>query len=662
VTFPITGFPAWADPPNEKTPEKAFHSPFLGDLHWATLPARRGNLVTPRSLLFIGSIATAASLVAIPASAETQLRYSITTGGGIAATGNAIGLSKQLDANGPGTEDSIGTFMTLMAGETDNFPANIANPWGAGTTNDWTLNGSEAELVLPNDVEILYAELVWGGSWSYGTRNVQANLNDPILLSTNGFSTTVSPDPVTSLTIQDVAQEGFAINYYLRSADVTDFVEEHGADIYAAEGIPATQDSLIDELNAAGWSLIVVYRNSAEPVRNLTVFVGGEFVDENTSVDYEVDGFCTPPSGAFGGYATFSALEGDADRGGDFLTIAQDAGGPFTSLMGPNNPEDNFFCSQINDTTGNLDTSGTFGNDNHNPVAEINVIGGRQGWDVTTVPVSSDDGHLEAGQTTALLRTQTLDDSYLPTAAGFAIEVNAPDFTGAESGIAPQLVGLDQTATANISFQNVGLVDATNLTFFSPLPAGLTLESFSINGNDGDINGDAVDTGDLETGIQLGDVAVGVSMDIQFTVLVDGPPENGTSWQLFPQWNYDYISCVGEPPLSEPFSTLPLDLDYDEAEGGATSGGQEGDDGLDDTAGEDDDADAGAEDDEADAGAEDDGTTGDGGGDGTGIASASGGMSVGDDSGCGCRSTRPAPGWMLGLLALVGLARRRRPV
>lgn len=616
--------------------------------------------MTQRSLLFIGSIATAASLVAIPASADTHLRYSITTGGGISTTGNSLGLSKEviegnpsIGFNGPGFDDSIGTFMTLQAGSTDTVPANPGNPWFVGTTNDWTLNGSEAQLVLPNDVEVLYAELVWGGSWANADGDVP---DSAVVLSANGDSIAVDHE----ITQEDLS--GFnSTQYYLRSADVTDFVAEHGATTYATEGVPADEDTVINDLNAAGWSLIVVYRNSAEPVRNLTVFVGGEFVEEDTVVDYEVDGFCTPPSGAFGGYATFSALEGDADRGGDFLTIAQDAAGPFTSLFGPNNPEDNFFCSQINDGTGNLDTSGTFGNDNHNPVAETNVLGGRQGWDVTTVPVSSDEGHLEAGQTTALLRTQTLDDSYLPTAAGFAIEVNAPDFTGAESGIAPQLVGIDQTATANISFQNVGLVDATNLTFFAPLPAGLALESFSINGNDGDIDGNAVDTGDMETGIVLGDVAVGVSMDIEFTVVVDGPPAMGDGWQIFPQWNYDYISCVGEPPLSEPFSTLPLDLDFDEPEGGATSGGQEGDDGLDDTAGEDDDADAGQEDDDADAGNEDDGTTDDG-GDGTGIGSASAGMAVGDDDGCGCRSTRPAPGWMLGLLALVGLARRRRPL
>ena len=68
----------------------------------------------------------------------------------------------------------------------------------------------------------------------------------------------VEPDPVTALTLAEVATDGFAVNNYMRSGEVTDFVATHGAGFYAAEGIPATQDSLIDELNTAGWTLVDV--------------------------------------------------------------------------------------------------------------------------------------------------------------------------------------------------------------------------------------------------------------------------------------------------------------------------------------------------------------------------------------------------------------------
>lgn len=613
-----------------------------------------------RSLFFIGSAALAASSVATTAHADIVLRFSETTGGGIVSTGNSLGLAKQLDANGPGTEDSIGTFMSLIDGEVDNAPLNGLNPWGEGTTFDWTLNGSEAELILPEDAEVLYAELVWAGSWAYGTEDVSANLNDAVILSVEGDSTSAAPDPGTGETIQEFSAGNFAINYYLRSADVTEFVADNLGTFYSVEGVPATQDSLIDEVNAAGWSLIVVYRDSSEPIRNLTVFVGGEFVDENTVVDYEVSGFCTPPSGAFDGYVTLSAVEGDADRGGDSLTIAEDAGGPFVPLVGPNNPETNFFCSQINDYNGDLDTSGTFGDDNHDAFGVENVVGGRQGWDVTTVQLSSEDGHLVTGQTSAILRAETVGDSFLPSAAGLAIEVNAPDFTNVSADVMPGLLAIDDTATAAVSMQNVGLVDATGLVFTAELPAGLELDSFSINGNAGDINGNPVSAADLTSGVDLGDVVIGVSMDIEFVVRAAGAPAGGaTDWVISPAWTYDYISCVGEAPLTEPLATATLNIDFDAPAVGTTGGGEGEEDGLDETA-EDDSASAeqGGEDDDASASA--DGSSGDAGDGTSSIGSASAGMAGSDDDGCGCRSSKPAPAWMLMLLTFVGLVRRRR--
>jgi len=603
----------------------------------------------------LGATVVAGVVTANDARAETVLRFSVTTGGGIVGTGNSLGLSKELDLNGPGTEDSVGTFMTLVPGTIDDFPANAANPWFGDTTFDWTLNGSDAELLIPHsDTEILYAELVWGGSWAYGSENVSANLDDSIVLSSDGDSIDVAPDPATALTLAEVAMEGFAINYYLRSADVTDFVAEHIDGFYAAEGIPATQDSLIDELNAAGWSLIVVYRSSAEPIRNMTVFVGGEFVDEQSVVDYAVDGFCTPPSGAFDGYATISALEGDADRVGDSLTIAPTAMDAFVALEGPNNPQDNFFCSQINDFDGALDTAGTYGDNNHDAIAGNNIVAGRQGWDVTTVPMSSASGHLVAGQTSAILRAETTGDSFLPTAAGFAIAVNAPDLTGADTGVTPGVLAIDETATITVEMENGGLVDATGLSFSVDVPEGLSVDGFSINGTDGDINGAAVATADLINGVDVGDVLVGDGLSIEFVVRAEGAPANGTDWDLIPVWDYNYISCAGEPALTESHFAPALNIEFDEEDGVADTGG------LDDTAGDDSaSAEQGGEEDDGDGDAGDSsGTAGDGGG--TGIVSGSAGSGGGADNGCGCRSTRQAPLWSFGLLGLAGLLRRRR--
>ena len=65
----------------------------------------------------------------------------------------------------------------------------------------------------------------------------------------------------------------------------------------------------------------------------------------------------------------------------------------------------------------------------HNAAAGTNIAGGRQGWDVTTVALSSADGQLFAAQRSAVLRTITTGDSFVPTLAAFQIDVNAPNLT-----------------------------------------------------------------------------------------------------------------------------------------------------------------------------------------------------------------------------------------
>lgn len=599
-------------------------------------------------------------LPSVPGHAS-ELRFNQTTAGHVVATGNTLGLSKQLNANGPGIEDSIGTFISLDPASVDDSPANPGNPWPGGTTGDWTVNGSDATLDLPLDVEVLYAELVWGGSTNYGTENVTASLDEPVTLGFGPDDVLVAPDAVTALDISGMAVSGFLTNYYMRSAEVTAFVQEHGAGVYAVSGVPATQTFDINSLNAAGWTLLVAYRDSTQPIRNLTIFVGGSFVDEDTTEDYDFAGFCTPPSGPFEGRAVITAIEGDADLTGDTFQIAEALPGPFVLLSGPNNPADNFFCSQLNGSDGTVDMSGSFGAANQNAVAGFNVVGGRQGWDVTSVTLTSAAGQLDNGQTTAVLRTITTGDSFVPTAVGFAIEVNAPDFTSASNAAmaAPDLLAIGQTSTVTVDLRNDGQVDAEDLVFRAPLPAGLELSSFAIDGVAGDVGGAPVATADLDAGVAIGDVAVGQSKQLVLEVTAVAAPDSGELYVIVPQWSYDYVSCVGEPPLTEPHGIAPVLIDFDPTGTGSGSGG------LDDTAG-----DASASASGSASGGNSDSGSGSGAGDTTAAddgatsigltgASASSGTSEPAD-GCGCRSDgrAPAAGWLV--LLVLGASRRRR--
>lgn len=81
-------------------------------------------------------------------------------------------------------------------------------------------------------------------------------------------------------------------------------------------------------------------------------------------------------------------------------------------------PLNNFFQSQICNDSGNLDTSGTFG-DLNQPLGVALAVR-RQGWDITNVDASSS---LVNNQTSATVRFVTNGDGY--AAAGFGVQIDA---------------------------------------------------------------------------------------------------------------------------------------------------------------------------------------------------------------------------------------------
>jgi uncharacterized repeat protein (TIGR01451 family) len=525
-----------------------------------------------RSFAFSRTLLACTFALLVPASAQAQvLRFSTTAPGKVVGVGNTLGLSKETGANGPGVKDSIGTFISLDPASADLVPVNAANPWPLGTTGDWTKNGSTANLVLPSEGEVLYAELVWGGSYKYGDEDVTGSLGQAVTLTAGAATMAVAPDALTELTIAQVSTKGFAVNYYMRSANVTDFVKAAGGALYAVSGVPATQTSLINSLNAAGWTLTVVLRDTSEPVRNLSVFVGGSFVDEDSQQDYEVSGFCTPPAGEVKGSVVISTIEGDANLVGDQLLIAPTIADPFVHLSGPNNPEDNFFCSQINGANGLVDTKGSFGNANQDAAGGVNVSGGRQGWDVTTVALSSAAGQLQNGDKSAVLRTITTGDSYVPVLAAFAIDVNAPDFTGSGSKLSTSadVVKIGDKLTVTAVLENTGQVPAQQVIFKLPLEFGLALSSFKLDGQEGDINQQPVSKGNLSSGVNAGTLGAGEHRTVVLELDVTAPPQ-AQKFVIEPDWGYSFTVCVGGASQKESFSQFGL-VAFDDQGGTTTS-------------------------------------------------------------------------------------------
>ena len=453
------------------------------------------------------------------------LRYNTTTNGAVTFTGNTLGLSKQSNANNPGTEGSIGAFTTVNTALRD-------NTYPEGTTADWTLNSSAAILDIPAGSTILYAELIWAGSWNYGGENVSAFLNNAVNFTTPSGTFSISPDPATAVT--NSAPDP-THNYYVRSQNVTAQVLAAGGGTYRTARVPGTQATSDNNSNHAGWTLAVAYQNPSLPGRNMSIFVGAE--ESYVGTVATVSGFATPPTGTLNGRLMVSAQEGDSNLVGDQLLFGPTSAS-LAAVSGPNNPVGNFFCSQINNDAGNLDIRGTFGSLNHTP--GTNLSGRRQGWDITNIDVSA---RLTNNQTSAAVRGTTTGDSYMINGLGLQININAANVTAAKTADkASAIVG--DVINYTIAISNTGTATANNVVI-TDIPCSASqyvTGSFRVNGS-------VVSGANPSAGVALGNIAAGGSLSVTFSVQVTSVP---ASLQCINQasFTYQYQSVAGGPIIS----------------------------------------------------------------------------------------------------------------
>ncbi len=461
-----------------------------------------------------------------PLHAAYVKRYTTIANGGMTYTGNTLGLSKATNSNQPGTNGAIGAFITTDTSlKVGNFPA--------GTTLDWTKNSSSAILRLPAGSSVIYAELVWGGSYRYGGQDVSGSLNSAVTFSGPAGSMSVSPSPTTA------AVTGSGEYYYVRSADVTSLVQAGGAGTYTVGGVPATVAATENNANAAGWTLAVIYGNASLPARNMTIFVGAELTSSSVSTTSSVSGFCTPGAGTINARMMVSAIEGDSGITGDQMRFGPTAG-TLAAVSGPNNPSSNFFASQINQDSGARDTAGTFGDRNSTPGSQGNGV--RAGWDITNVDVSA---RMQSNQNTAFARGTTSSDRYTITTIGLQINVGAPVFPSAVLSVDKATTYIGDTLTYTAILNNsAGSADALDVVFTHSLAGGTAFISGSFK-----VNGVAQSGANPVSGVNIGTVAAGATVTVSYQVQVTSiplPPAAAT-YAGQSSWAYQYQSCAGFP-------------------------------------------------------------------------------------------------------------------
>jgi uncharacterized repeat protein (TIGR01451 family) len=469
-------------------------------------------------------VAFAVAALAGPAANAGYVQvYSTIQKGALTFTGNTLELGGNAVANSgtPGTSATGGAFIAVELPGTryGTFPFGTTGP-----TAQYVNNSSRAVLSVPPGATVLYAELIWSGT--IGTLTA-GQLNSNVTFKTpSGGSYTISPNGATA---------GNSGTYYTRSANVTGLVQIGGSGTYTTGGVPGMV-ATSGTTDAAGWTLAVAYADPSQVARNLTIFVGAE---QAGAAPASVSGFCTPVSGLVNGRLLVSGIEGDSSGTGDTMLFGPTSTlGAGNRLSGPNNPIGNFFASQINGDSGNLDTSGTFGGQNSTP--GTNLAGARQGYDITNVDATS---QLRNSQTTAFAQGTTTGDNYAINSLGLQINVTSPVFPVSVKTVNKSSTFVGDTLHYAVNLDNAAGNGAANgVTFFDTLPAGMALVANSVT-----LNGSVQAGADPAAGVAVGNIPVGAVAVVGFDVRVVSLPASPAPARFdnAARWNYTYVACAG---------------------------------------------------------------------------------------------------------------------
>ncbi|MBE6021979.1 MAG: DUF11 domain-containing protein [Cellulosilyticum sp.] len=446
-------------------------------------------------------------------------QYSDRLYGNITFIGNVLTLSRRINNFFQTGQRVAGTFDIGGAFVTTDTTSRCGTTFPYGTTCDLPLDtmyipsNSEAVLNLPNDTEVVYAELIWGGSYRYGNNSIEDRLDNPITFQTPLMQIPIEITPIEATKGQYSMSDDLGIYAYTRSAIVTDYVAQAGSGSYTVGRVPAILSA--NDINEAygfagsGWTLAVVYRyltGNTEPLRSVTLYVGGVPIISDVSFAEEtLTDFVTPNSPDIEARLLLSAFEGDYSLVGDQVFFATTGNANLTEpLSGPNNLAGNFFASQINNDEGLLNTTtGTFSNRNHllnsSGTAYIGTSAARQGWDITNIQIPP--SHLDPLQTSATLRVASTSESVLLNAAAIVIDTNEPNLEIVKSSAVSQAV-LGDEVLYTLNIINTGTAAAEDVVVTDSIPIGMEFVVGSVT-----IDGVADTSASIVTGVSLGTLA-----------------------------------------------------------------------------------------------------------------------------------------------------------
>jgi len=309
-----------------------------------------------------------------------------------------------------------------------------------------TFNSSSANQSLPAGAQILFAGLYWGGDFSTGSAAApNAAARNTVRLKVPGSST------YTTFTADTLDDSTLNVGRYQAFKNITSTIQalpNAGNGTYTAANVQAGRGSD----HYAGWTLIVAYRDTTQPARNLTVFDGLRTIrTTDPPTDIPVSGFLTPPAGQVKTNIGFVTWEGDHGITGDTASLNGNV------LSDAQHPATNFFNSRISrDGALNTDRSPAYAN--------------TMGMDVAFTKA---DGFIGNSATSATVRVTTSGDQYLPGVITFATEIYAPKIEQTKTVVDDNGGDVEQgdVLTYTVSGVNNGQDGTANFVLRDPIPA-----------------------------------------------------------------------------------------------------------------------------------------------------------------------------------------------
>ncbi|WJS94139.1 gliding motility-associated C-terminal domain-containing protein [Flavobacterium johnsoniae] len=348
-----------------------------------------------------------------------------------------------------------------------------------------TVNSSSATLDLLNDhgakltncYNIVYAGLYWTGRIDDAT-----NSPSTFTVNKNGNVTNLDKRKILfkgpnngnydEFTATDIYfPNNSENNIFTAYTEVTDYVKANGVGEYFAANIAATEGADGGAIGKyAGWGLIVVYENSDMKNRDITVFDGHAFVQNNITADhsFSVSGFNAIASGPVDVKLGIMAGEGDINYNGDYFKIQKLNTNDYLSLSHSENSPDNFFNSSIN-TGGNY----------RNPNFENN-----SGMDISMFKLPNENKDIIGNnQTSTTFRYGSTVDTYVIFSIVMAVDAYVPEIegiisatsiNGSPAGAGPYTVLPGQELGYKVQIQNRGTEAIQNSKLVIPIPYNAT--------------------------------------------------------------------------------------------------------------------------------------------------------------------------------------------